>query len=121
MHFQAPLVEVFDHEGGHTLAVGSGLEQETGVVGILGVRDAGLYTLVCGLVSCKLEVCLGVDTAEAIAVGGAPGLHDSSHEEGEKFRSKKIPLFDTDDGVKRLRYTLVLELDFHCCVQRTKE
>ena len=45
MHFQAPLVEVFDHEGGHALAVGSGLEQESGVVGILGVRDAGLYTL----------------------------------------------------------------------------
>ena len=46
MHFQASLVEVFDHEGGHALAVGSGLEQESGVIGILGVGDAGLYTLV---------------------------------------------------------------------------
>ena len=112
---------MFYHKGNYALAVGPGLEQEGGVVGIFGVRDAGLYTLVCGLVSCKLEVCLGVDTAEAIAVGGAPGLHDSCHEEDEKVRSKKIPLFDTDDGVKRLRYTLMLELDFHGCVQSTKE
>ena len=90
---------MFDHEGSHALVVGSGLEQEGGVVGILGVRDVELYTLVCGLVSFKLKVCLGFDTAKAktgialgIALGGAPGLHDISHEECKKFRPKKIYL-----------------------------
>ena len=112
---------MFNHEEGHALAVGSGLEQESGVVGILGVRDVELYTVVCGLVSCKLKVFLGVDTSEAIDVGGATCLLDNIHEEGKKVRPKKISLFDTDDGVKRLRYALVFELDFHCCVHRTNE